>query len=80
MNRISPTLRDPMSMFDVRGKVAIITGASGAFGRACALTLGALGNKLALASGSEDELASVLKEVAEVGGEAVAIARRPDGP
>ena len=79
MNRISPTLRDPMSMFDVRGKVAIITGASGAFGRACALTLGALGNKLALASGSEDELASVLKEVAEVGGEAVAIARRPDG-
>ena len=78
MGKISPTLRNPMSMFDVRGKVAIITGASGAFGRACALTLGALGNKLVLASGSADELANVLKEVEDVGGQAVAIARRPD--
>ena len=78
MGVISPILRDPMSMFSVRGKVAVITGASGAFGRACALTLGALGSKLVLASGSEDELANVLKEVEEVGGEAAAIARRPD--
>lgn len=78
MNEISPSLRDPLSMFEVRGKVAIITGASGAFGRACAITLGALGNKLVLASGSEDELAAVLAEVEEVGGEAVTVARRPN--
>ncbi len=75
---ISPTLRDPLSMFEVRDKVAIITGASGAFGRACALTLGALGNKLVLASGSESELAEILSEVDELGGDAVAIGRRPD--
>jgi len=75
---ISPTLRNPLSLFEVRDKVAVITGASGAFGRACALTLGALGNKLVLVSGSADELAEVRKEVEEVGGEAVTIKRRPD--
>lgn len=78
MSEITPTLRDPMSMFDVKDKVTIITGASGAFGRACALTLGAMGSKLVLVSGSEEELANVLSEVNEVGGEAVTIKRRPD--
>lgn len=78
MGEISPTLRDPLSMFQVKDKVAIITGASGAFGRAVALTLGALGNKLVLASGSEAELGEVLAEVKEVGGDAVTIQRRPD--
>lgn len=52
MSEITPTLRDPMSMFDVKGKVAIITGASGAFGRATALTLGSMGAKLVLVSGA----------------------------
>ncbi len=75
---ISEALRNPLSLFDVRGKVAIITGASGSFGRACALALGALGAKLVLASGSERELAGVIAEVKEVGGEAVSIKRRPD--
>lgn len=78
MSDISATLRNPMSLFDVKGKVAIITGASGAFGRACALTLGAAGAKLVLASGSEEELAAVLAEVKEVGGDAITIQRRPD--
>ncbi|NQV55273.1 MAG: SDR family oxidoreductase [Rhodospirillales bacterium] len=75
---ITEGLRNPLSMFDVKGKVAVITGASGAFGRACALSLGALGGKLVLASGSKEELDEVLREVEEVGGEAVAIQRRPD--
>ena len=78
MDGISATLRDPLSMFDVSGRVAIITGASGAFGRACALTLGSLGSKLVLASGSADELAEVLAEVEQCGGEATTIARRPN--
>ena len=75
---ITETLRNPLSMFDVKGKVAVITGASGAFGRACALSLGALGGKLVLASGNFLELDAVLAEVIEVGGEAVAVNRRPD--
>ncbi len=35
-NMISEPLRHPLSLFDVKGKVAIVTGASGAFGRGCA--------------------------------------------
>lgn len=78
MGEITPTLRAPLTLFDVKDRVAIITGASGSFGRACALTLGALGNRLVLASGSADELAEVKAEVEEVGGRAATIQRRPD--
>jgi NAD(P)-dependent dehydrogenase (short-subunit alcohol dehydrogenase family) len=75
---ISEPLRNPLSLFDVKGKVALITGASGAFGRGCALALGALGGKVVLASGSKDELDAVAAEVREVGGECETIVRRPD--
>lgn len=75
---ISEPLRNPLSLFDVRGKVAIVTGASGAFGRATAIALGALGGKLLLASGSQAELDQVAAEVREVGGEAQTVVRRPD--
>jgi NAD(P)-dependent dehydrogenase (short-subunit alcohol dehydrogenase family) len=75
---ISEPLRNPLSLFDVRGKVAVITGASGSFGRACALALGALGAKLVLASGSQKELNSVVAEARELGAEVEAVKRRPD--
>lgn len=75
---ISNPLRNPLSLFDNRGKVAIVTGASGAFGRATAIALGALGVKTLLASGSQSELDAVAAEVREVGGETTTIARRPD--
>ena len=75
---ISETLRNPLSLFDVRDKVAVITGASGSFGRACALALGSLGGKLVLASGSRKELDAVAAEVREVGGDVTAVHRRPD--
>ena len=75
---ISQALRNPLSLFDVKGKVALITGASGAFGRGCAIALGALGARLVLASGSKDELETVASEVREAGGEAVTVTRRPD--
>ena len=77
-------LRDPLSLFDVAGKVTVITGASGALGRAAAIALGALGARLLLVSGSADGLASVASEVkvaAEVkgaGGEVTTLACRPD--
>ena len=78
MSEISEPLRHPLSLFDNTGKVAIITGASGAFGRGCAITLGALGGKLVLASGSKAELDEVAAEVKDVGGEVETIVRRPD--
>ena len=75
---ISEPLRNPLSLFNVKDKVAIVTGASGAFGRGCALALGALGGKLLLASGSKSELDAVAAEVREVGGTVETLVRRPD--
>jgi NAD(P)-dependent dehydrogenase (short-subunit alcohol dehydrogenase family) len=75
---ISEPLRHPLSLFDVKDKVAIITGASGTFGRATALALTALGGKVVLASGSKAELDEVAAEVRELGGEPATIVRRPD--
>lgn len=56
----------------------MITGASGAFGRAVSIALGALGCKLLLAAGSADAVEAVAAEVRSVGGEARALVRRPD--
>jgi NAD(P)-dependent dehydrogenase (short-subunit alcohol dehydrogenase family) len=75
---ISEPLRNPLSLFDVTDKVAIITGASGTFGRATALALTSLGGKVVLASGSKDELDTVAAEVRELGAEPATIVRRPE--
>jgi NAD(P)-dependent dehydrogenase (short-subunit alcohol dehydrogenase family) len=71
-------LRNPLSLFDAGGKVTVITGASGALGRAAAISLGALGGRLLLASGSADGLDTVAAEVREAGGEVAVLVRRPD--
>ena len=71
-------LRNPLSLFDAGGKVTVITGASGALGRAAAIALGALGGRMLLASGSADGLAEVAAEVREAGGEASTLTCRPD--
>jgi len=75
---ISEPLRNPLSLFNVQDKVAIITGASGALGRATALALTALGGKVLLASGTEAELDGVASEVRELGGAPATVVRRPD--
>jgi NAD(P)-dependent dehydrogenase (short-subunit alcohol dehydrogenase family) len=75
---ISEPLRHPLSLFDVKDKVAIITGASGTFGRATALTLTSLGGKVLLASGTKSELDEVAAEVRELGGDPAVMVKRPD--
>ena len=75
---VTERMRNPLSMFDVSGQTAVVTGASGAFGRGISITLGALGANLMLASGNEEALETVAKEVVEVGGKAATIVRRPD--
>lgn len=79
---ISEPLKNPLSLFDVSGKSALITGASGALGRAVAIALASLGAKLTLASGAEDELNKVADECREAGKEAGAevqiVTRRPN--
>ena len=53
------SLSDPLKMFDVTGKVALITGASGAFGAVAAECLSGAGCKVALAAGNAEEMANV---------------------
>ena len=45
-------IRNPASLFDIKGKVAIVTGASGAFGTLAARILAGAGAKLALVAGN----------------------------
>ncbi len=75
---IAEELKNPLGLFDVSGKSAIVTGASGAFGRGVSIALGALGAKLTLVSGNADALEEVAEEVRSVGGEVVTVNLRPD--
>lgn len=68
---------DPLSLFDVKGKVAIVTGASGAFGAVAAQTLASAGARLALTAGKTKELADVAAECRRRGAEVEEIATRP---
>lgn len=69
------SLSDPLSFFDVTGKVALITGASGAFGAVAAECLSGAGCKVALAAGNADAMAEV---AAKCKSETLQINARPD--
>lgn len=68
-------LNNPLSMFDVAGKVALITGASGAFGAVAAQCLSGAGCKVALAAGNSSAMAEVATNCT---GETHQINARPD--
>ena len=53
---MSAWLKNPLPLFDVTGKVAIVTGASGAFGSLAARVLAGAGAKLVLSAGKKPEL------------------------
>lgn len=54
----------------LRGKVALVTGASRGLGKAMAMALGAAGARVALVSRSRGELETVRSEIAKAGGDA----------
>jgi NAD(P)-dependent dehydrogenase (short-subunit alcohol dehydrogenase family) len=68
----------PHGLFDIKGKVAVVTGASGAFGTVAARALAGAGAKLVLAAGKESELAEVAQQCRANGAEVVTINRRPN--
>lgn len=72
------SLHDPLSMFDVKGKVALITGASGAFGMVAARVLAGAGCSLVLAAGKATELAAIAQQCREDGAAVVEVNVRPD--
>ncbi len=62
------------SAFEVRGKVAIVTGASRGIGQSIAETLASAGAKVVLASRKQEELDKVAAEIKANGGNVLAIA------
>jgi len=75
---MSELLKNPALLFDVRGKVAIVTGASGAFGALASRVLAAAGARLVLAAGKAAELEATTRACVELGAEVVPVARRPN--
>src|SRR6266705_6098267 len=71
-------LKNPLSLFDVRGKTAIVTGASGAFGALAAKVLAGAGCNLVLAAGGADALKTVAAECEGLGAKVEAANLRPN--
>jgi len=72
-------LQNPQKLFDVTDKVAVITGATGAFGQVAAKTLAGAGCRLVLAGGNLPALQKLEAELSETHGPArvIIIAERP---
>src|SRR6516162_6709538 len=70
--------KSPLSLFDVRGRTAIVTGASGAFGALASKVLAGAGCNLALAAGGAEALKEVAGECEKLGAKVEAINLRPN--
>src|SRR5579875_2738339 len=70
-------LNNPLSLFDIRGKSAIIVVASGPFGALAAKTLAGAGADVVLAASKEAELKKVAAECEALGAKTAIIALRP---
>ncbi|MBM3527286.1 MAG: SDR family oxidoreductase [Alphaproteobacteria bacterium] len=70
-------LKDPLSLFSVKGKTAIVTGATGALGAVAAKTLAAAGANVVVCASGADKLKQIAAECAALGGKAEAVAKRP---
>jgi NAD(P)-dependent dehydrogenase (short-subunit alcohol dehydrogenase family) len=66
------------NLFDIKDRSIVVTGATGALGKAAALALAALGAKVTLAAGSAKDLNAIAEKITKQGGTCVVIARRPD--
>src|SRR5579862_3400755 len=70
-------LKNPLSLFDVRGKTAIITGATGAFGALAAKVLAGAGCFVVLSAGGAEALKKVAVECEQLGGKVEVVNLRP---
>lgn len=70
-------MSDPLGMFDIKGNVALITGASGAFGMVAARVLAGAGCNLVLAAGNPDALGEIARECEAMGAAVKTVNTRP---
>ncbi len=68
---------NPASLFDLKGQVALIAGASGAFGNVAAKTLAGAGCRLVLAAGNAEALKEIGAECEALGAEVTLVNERP---
>lgn len=71
-------MNNPVALFDISGKVAIVTGASGAFGALAAQVFASAGARLALVAGNSQALAATAEDCAALGAETLSMNMRPD--
>ena len=71
------TISNPFEMFDVKGKTALITGASGAFGMVAARVLSGAGCNLVLVAGNQDALDEIAQECRDAGSDVTTVNKRP---
>ena len=70
-------LKNPLSLFDVRGKTALITGATGAFGALAAQVLSGAGCNVVLAAGGAETLKKVAADCGSLGAKVETVNIRP---
>src|SRR5580658_7332081 len=70
-------LKNPLSLFDIKGKAAIVTGATGAFGAIAAKTLAAAGASVVITANNAEGLKKIAAECESLGGKAEILAKRP---
>src|SRR5499426_721897 len=70
-------LKNPLSLFDIHGKTAIVTGATGAFGALAAKVLAGAGANVVICASKADEVKKIAAECEKLGGKAEIVAKRP---
>jgi NAD(P)-dependent dehydrogenase (short-subunit alcohol dehydrogenase family) len=71
-------LKNPQSLFDIKGKTAIVTGASGAFGALAAQVLAGAGANVVIAAGNAGELKKTGSACEALGAKVESLAIRPN--
>lgn len=71
-------LKTPQELFNVSGKVAVVTGALGALGNVVVRTLCSAGCKLVIADNRPDALEELAEELRQEGGEVSIVAKWPN--
>src|SRR5947209_9211425 len=70
-------LKNPLSLFDIRGKTAVVTGATGAFGALAAKVLAGAGANLVMCAGNADTIEKVASQCEKLGAQVDILAKRP---
>jgi NAD(P)-dependent dehydrogenase (short-subunit alcohol dehydrogenase family) len=70
-------LKNPLSLFDVKGRTTIVTGATGAFGALAAQVLAGAGCNLVIAAGSADALKKIAGQCEQLGAKVESVNLRP---